>query len=190
MRALAAYQTDPKDIGRFWAEHGYHVYDVLAHKLSPDSFVVSTRAQDVWDYVAVPAERSDLENLLYQRLSQPTLWQAVASHLGRAEDRVAGADAVPLLLQYRVWQRTLLRGLARLGQRATRFITRPQAGFNESVVRALRGLLRLVRARDEVIGHHAATIGGLMDQVRRLEERVRELASAHDTSRRSAERAA
>lgn len=63
MGSYAAYGVDPADVFRFFARKQYLLLDILGRQLDEAGFASSSVRQELWDYIAVPAER-------YTRLDQ------------------------------------------------------------------------------------------------------------------------
>jgi len=68
--ALAEYGVSAHDIGEFWLAHGYTLRDIVGQPLPDrDSFARSAEAQQVWDYVAIPAEDDHPEQVVVRALN-------------------------------------------------------------------------------------------------------------------------
>lgn len=58
MESCAKYEITPADMIRLVGELGYRTFDILGRDVSqPEVFVTSATRQEVWDYLAVPAEQ-------------------------------------------------------------------------------------------------------------------------------------
>jgi FkbM family methyltransferase len=62
--SYAPYGVDPARVHAFFVAHGYLIFDILGRELGEAVFVESSRRQEVWDYVAVPAARRSLADIL------------------------------------------------------------------------------------------------------------------------------
>ncbi|HEY6065682.1 MAG TPA: FkbM family methyltransferase [Thermoanaerobaculia bacterium] len=59
--AIDEYGITTFEMGDFWLERGYRIFDVLGRPLSTrETFADSARDQRVWDYVALPGEDPSL----------------------------------------------------------------------------------------------------------------------------------
>ncbi|SDW23372.1 FkbM family methyltransferase [Lysobacter enzymogenes] len=47
------YDVDPGEVHRFFAEHGYAMFDILGKRLDRPEFEDSSERQQVWDYAAI-----------------------------------------------------------------------------------------------------------------------------------------
>ena len=66
MNSARSYNVTPEEMYDFWVQLGFLVIDILGHPLTRETFSQSAVAQKVWDYFAVPAERTDLPRYLRQ----------------------------------------------------------------------------------------------------------------------------
>ena len=62
----AAYNVNPYEVFDFFSSRAYGLYDICGRHLQREEFVLSSRQQLVWDYVAIPAEQDQAG--LQQRL--------------------------------------------------------------------------------------------------------------------------
>lgn len=62
--SYAAYGVSPGDVHDFFVDRQYLIFDILGRRLGRAAFDESSRHQEVWDYVAIPAERSFLGSRL------------------------------------------------------------------------------------------------------------------------------
>ncbi|HSD71480.1 MAG TPA: FkbM family methyltransferase [Thermoanaerobaculia bacterium] len=59
--SIGNYGVTVLEMGDFWLERGYRLYDILGRPLATrEAFADSATAQHVWDYVALPAEAGSL----------------------------------------------------------------------------------------------------------------------------------
>jgi FkbM family methyltransferase len=65
LNAIGGYGITPRDMADYWEAMNYAVHDILGRPLSSDDFVTSAERQQVWDYVAIPAERRSLAATLF-----------------------------------------------------------------------------------------------------------------------------
>src|SRR5262249_537660 len=63
------------------------LYDITGRRLSSEAFAASARRQEVWDYVAVPAENTVLEHQVRDVLARPQV--AAAIHVQRQQEPAA-----------------------------------------------------------------------------------------------------
>lgn len=54
--ALVNYDYSSADVFEYFSGMGYSIYSIFGVLLSKDDFVTSSRLQNFWDYVAIPAE--------------------------------------------------------------------------------------------------------------------------------------
>src|SRR5262249_29762449 len=55
LSAIGEYRISCADMGEFWRERNYLIYDILGRKIETvEHFVESSTRQEVWDYVAIP----------------------------------------------------------------------------------------------------------------------------------------
>lgn len=50
-----AYDVNPSEVYRYFEGLGYSIYNILGEKLDCESFVESSKIQQVWDYIATPS---------------------------------------------------------------------------------------------------------------------------------------
>ena len=85
--SIAEYGITSSDMGAFWLDRGYVLFDVLARSLGTlDDFVASATEQEVWDYVAIPAERSELVDAVLEALATGVATQKLLEGLRRERD--------------------------------------------------------------------------------------------------------
>ncbi|WP_250624172.1 FkbM family methyltransferase [Pinirhizobacter soli] len=58
------YEVDPLAVHDYFLGQNYIVFDILGKELDAESFASSSIRQEVWDYVAIPAERRDMAEAL------------------------------------------------------------------------------------------------------------------------------
>jgi FkbM family methyltransferase len=56
--SLDNYGISVEDMAAFWKERPYRIFDILGRPLEPDAFVESAKRQEVWDYIALPSDRT------------------------------------------------------------------------------------------------------------------------------------
>jgi FkbM family methyltransferase len=61
--SFLSYHDKPELMYQFFDQRYYSIYDILGKKLNADSFVKSSIDQNIWDYIAIPNERSALESV-------------------------------------------------------------------------------------------------------------------------------
>ena len=67
--SISEYGITCADMGAFWLDRGYLLFDVLARPIKTvEEFVASARRQDVWDYVAIPAKKTSLTQIVLEAL--------------------------------------------------------------------------------------------------------------------------
>jgi FkbM family methyltransferase len=173
--AIDQYRMTPAEMARFWVEQGYKVYDIVGNHLPEEIFIQSAHSQRIWDYVAVPAENATLENHLVRVLTRPPSWHRVTTHLDAAEHSGHVGAGVPRLVGFRGWKRRLARWAAGLVIYGTQVITRPQRTCNRCLVRALRGLVKILRARDKEAARQAARVAACEGSIDTLGRRLASL---------------
>ncbi len=63
LSSYAKYSVIPEDVFKFWHENHYQIYDILGNSLNRERvFVDSTITQKLWDYIAIPEEKTVLTN--------------------------------------------------------------------------------------------------------------------------------
>lgn|SRR5574337_371566 len=66
--SLSEYKVTPVDMAQFWAKQEYNIYDIMGNYLPSMKFVQSAIDQNIWDYIAVPAESQSLEKIIKEVL--------------------------------------------------------------------------------------------------------------------------
>ena len=56
---LANYGVTVEDMAEFWQNKPYRLFDIVGRPLSREAFVESSKRQEVWDYIALPKERTE-----------------------------------------------------------------------------------------------------------------------------------
>ncbi len=65
VNSIKEYGFTPDEPAQFLLDRGYRIYDILGRLLpAPSDFVQSATSQNVWDYIAVPAENKTLERTI------------------------------------------------------------------------------------------------------------------------------
>jgi FkbM family methyltransferase len=59
--SIGEYGITVDDMGKFWIDNHYHLFDVKGQHLSREDFARSASLQHVWDYVAIPEENVVME---------------------------------------------------------------------------------------------------------------------------------
>lgn len=83
--SIGAYNITPRDMFDFHAANDYRIFDILGRPLDGDAFVASAEWQQVWDYIAIPAEKSRIAHMLaadYEPMP-PTLGERAGALLER-----------------------------------------------------------------------------------------------------------
>jgi hypothetical protein len=74
-KSIEEYKITPADVIEFWQAKNYKIYDILGRPLGLEAFIKSALVQEVWDYVAIPAESPSIEeqllNILKTDLASP-----------------------------------------------------------------------------------------------------------------------
>jgi FkbM family methyltransferase len=147
--AIAEYGITSADMARFWAEENYHVYGIHGSQLSPEEFLASSREQAIHDYVALPAEDTELQRRVVAALTEPSpVWQRIVLNLGQAERFAVIGTEVPPMTQYRGPLRWLARWTARAVLFLAQVVTRRQRAFNRSMLLGARAQLYALREAD------------------------------------------
>jgi FkbM family methyltransferase len=61
VNSISEYDITPLDMAEFWFARDYKLFDINGRWLeTPEVFNESAHLQHVWDYVAIPAQRTDL----------------------------------------------------------------------------------------------------------------------------------
>jgi hypothetical protein len=171
--SIAEYSITPAEMARFWVEQGYQVYGINGVLLSEADFAASAQVQNIWDYVAVPAEdwlqRTSIANVL----SRPPAWPRVTVHLDAADHEDSVVGRLPHLRQYHGLKRWLALRIAGLILKATRVITNPQRSCNQALMRSMRALVAILRDRDGQAAKQAARVEQLQELVDALSQRLR-----------------
>ncbi len=178
-----AFGVAPADLARFWTEQKYRIYAITGQHLGESDFVRRAVAGDIWDYVAVPAEKADLNRLVARVLNRPRVnWLAVRAQLNHAEDHAEVGAVTPPLQRFRGPLWPVARGVARLFLLAAQIITVPQRLFNRAL---LLGLEQLTTDLEATERERQRQERQLHDLQRRLELLERELLRLHDAQHES-----
>lgn len=178
--AIKNYEMTPDDMSRFWAEHNYRLFDVTGRLMTPESFAASARCLDVWDYLAIPAEKPLLEKAIVEALTRPSVnWALTTLNLNVAEQFVDAGATVPPLRRFGPALRPAARLTARALQWLGRVFTTPQRQFNGALVRSFRTLIeglqqcdRRLEMRDSQVGRLEDTVNELRTQLQQVQQEL------------------
>ncbi len=179
--AVKNYEVTPDHMSRFWIEHNYRLLDVTGRLMSPESFAASAHCLDVWDYVAIPAEKPLLEKAIVEALTRPSVdWAVTTLNLNAAEQFADAGNMVPPLRRFgpvlRPAARLAARGLLWLG----RVVTTPQRQFNGALVRSFRTLIEGLQKCDRRLEMRDGQVGQLEDTVNELRSLVTQLSQRYE----------
>ncbi len=189
--SLAEYLVTPRQMFQFWTALSYNVFDIRGNWLREETFVTSAVKQDVWDYVAVPAENRDMAHIVASVLSSPPAWRRVGIHLENAENQLPATTAqltedAPVSL--RGW---LVGKVARLLKVPLRRETLPW-GSMQSLIYSNRAQLEILRDRELELRRHQDHLNHLSRELMELQQQLtqatRQLESL--SNQQSSERAA
>jgi FkbM family methyltransferase len=149
--AIGAYGITPRDLACFLREQGYTIRGIDGRRLTVEQFAQSARAQEICDYVAVPAEdRADDEAVATVLWGRSLHWLRARSALAAAADYAALVGQVPPLRRLPAGLRVPARWLARAVLLAAEVFLRPlryhQAALAVTVAPLIEGLCGLERA--------------------------------------------
>jgi FkbM family methyltransferase len=168
--SIVEYGITAGDMAELLREARYTICGIQGKWLAPEEFLASAQAQEIHDYVAVPAEDVDLQHRIIDALASPRpAWQRAALNLGQAERFVRAGTEVPPLPQYRGLKRWLARATARVVLFLAQAVTRRQRAFNRSVLLGARAQLYLLQEFDRRL---AALEGRHVGEQARASERA------------------
>ncbi len=165
MNSLAEYQVTPLQMAQFWAELGYHIFNILGARLTEQEFVSSSEVQSLWDYVAVPAEDVAMQRTVVEVLSKTPDWHRVSVHLDYAHHQVNLFDNIPPLVGFRGLKGWLVKRVARLLFHLNQVVTVPQKACCQYLLYSTRALLHILRDRANEEANLNARLENLTAQV-------------------------
>ncbi|MCI0463776.1 MAG: FkbM family methyltransferase [Gemmataceae bacterium] len=178
--AIGAYGITPLEMARFWTAANYRIYTISGDWLGEDAFARSAEQQQIWDYVAVPAEDPVREKAVRETLRRSRVeWLAVTTALRQAEGHAGIGEQVPALPRYRGPLRPLARAVARLVLRLAGIVTIPQRQYNRSLVDSLQRLVDGLEPAEREAGRRDARLRELEQTVASLRESLTRLHQVH-----------
>jgi FkbM family methyltransferase len=175
--ALGAYQVTPADMARFWGEQGYKIYGIDGRPLTESEFIVSAQTQQIWDYVAVPADNGRLHRLIQETLTGNRIdAQWVRTQLHRVGAWADVGVTVPPMARFPRPLRGPARLVARLVLLLARVVTNGQRRFNHLVLRALRGLTGGLGKMEKKLAHCQTQLDECRQEIQSLQAQLAEQA--------------
>jgi FkbM family methyltransferase len=172
VNSIAEYKITPRDMAQFWSKLNYLVFDIVGNLLDETGFVANAEQQKLWDYVAVPAEATALQQTLVEVLTRPPAWHRVTTHLDAADHNVQIAGGIPPLVGFQGLKFWLVRRYASLVCYATKFVSGPQKACSQSLLYSLRAMLKILRDREAETARLAARLAELESKVAALSQRI------------------
>jgi hypothetical protein len=172
MNSIAEYHITPAEMARFWGEQQYKVYGIIGNYLTEGDFIASAEAQNIWDYLAVPAEDAVLESTVVSVLNRPPAWHRVTTHLDAADHNANLIGGIPPLVGFRGLKRWLVKRIAALILSGSKILTGPQRGCSRALLRSLRALLKILRDREQETAKQTEHALELQEQVQALSRRL------------------
>jgi FkbM family methyltransferase len=172
VNSLAEYKVMPLQMAQFWAEQGYKIYTILGACLTEQEFVSSAEMQNVWDYVAIPAEKLELQRTLVSVLSGPPDWHRVSVHLDNADHHTKMAESVPPIVGFRGIKGWIVKRLAKISIHVNKVVSRQQNGCSQSLVYSTRTLLKILRDHAHESACQSAKLSELTSQVAEMRQRL------------------
>jgi hypothetical protein len=172
MNSLAEYKVTPLQMAQFWIEQGYKVYNILGACLTAQGFVDSAEMQNVWDYVAIPAENVELQHKIASVLSGPPDWHRVSVHLDNADHHTKMAEGVPSIVGFRGIKGWVVKRLAKISIHVNKVVSRQQNGCSQSLVYSTRALLKILRDHSHESACQTARLSELTSQVAEMRQQL------------------